>query len=580
MNDLWLHPALVLIAGSVLLPLVRGPLRQAFLLAVPLVSFGLVLTMSQGTHAQVPFLGLELTFGRVDSLSLVFAHIMTLMCLIGTLYGLQVRENAQHIAAWTYVAGSLGVIFAGDLFVLFIFWELMAIASTFLVWFRRTERSRQAGMRYLLVHSVGGVVLLAGILLHWQQTGSLAFNAFDVSNPSTAAWLILIGFILNAAVPPLHAWLPDAYAEATVAGAVFMCAFTTKTAVYALCRGFAGLEILVPLGVIMTLYGVIFAVLENDVRRLLSYHIISQVGYMVAGVGIGTALAINGAIAHAFAHILYKALLFMGVGAVLHMTGKSKATELGGLYKKMPWALFYTVVGGLSISGFPLLSGYVSKSMIVSAAFADHRNLAAMLLMLASAGTFLSVGLKVPYAVWFGKNHCSDETWQRAKDPGWNMHGAMIITAALCLFIGVYTPYLYGLLPDQGALYKPYTAYHLAETLQVLGFTALGFFLFLKKLHPKAKISLDLDWFYRTPGRWASGQLVTAVNRFFLWGGDVALAAAGRAGALIRNPFQWPGRRGQPARDFDADQDRGPLSDPILVTLLVTVVVVAWTYWR
>jgi multicomponent Na+:H+ antiporter subunit D len=580
MSDLWLHPALVLIAGCVLLPLVRGPLRQAFLLAVPLLAFVLVLRMSDGVYAVVPFAGLELTFGRVDSLSLVFAHIMTLMCLIGTLYGLHVREDAQHIAAWLYVAGSLGVIFAGDFFVLFVFWELMAVASLFLVWFRRTERAQQAGMRYLLVHAAGGVVLLAGILLHWQQTGSLAFTHFDVANLPVAAWLIFIGFILNAAAVPLHAWLPDAYAEATVTGAVFMCAFTTKTAVYALCRGFAGLEILIPLGVIMTLYGVIYAVLENDIRRLLSYHIISQVGYMVAGVGIGTALAVNGAIAHAFAHILYKALLFMGVGAVLHMTGKSKATELGGLYKKMPWALFYTVVGGLSISGFPLLSGYVSKSMIVAAAFDEHIYWAAFLMTLASVGTFLSVGLKVPYAIWFGRRHCSDETWQQAKDPGWNMHGAMIVTSALCLFIGVYLPYLYGMLPDQTALYRPYTAYHLAETLQILGLTALGFFLFLKKLHPKAKISLDLDWFYRAPAPWLGRVVVGGVGRFFEWGGAVGLALADRAGRLTRNPFQLLGRRGQPARDFDADRERGPLSGPIMVTLLLTVVVVAWTYWR
>ncbi|MDY0110092.1 MAG: Na(+)/H(+) antiporter subunit D [Candidatus Krumholzibacteria bacterium] len=580
MSDLWLHPALVMIAGCVLLPFARGPLRQAFLLAVPLLAFALVLRMTPGVHAVVPFLGLELTFGRVDALSLVFAHIMTLMCLLGTLYGLHVRETTQHIAAWMYVAGSLGVIFAGDLFVLFVFWELMAVASTFLVWFRRTERAQKAGMRYLLVHAVGGVVLLAGILLHWHDSGSLAFNLMEVDHLTTAGWLILIGFVLNAAVPPLHAWLPDAYAEATVAGAVFMCAFTTKTAIYALCRGFAGLDILVPFGVAMTLYGVVYAVLENDTRRLLSYHIISQVGYMVAGVGIGTAMAINGAIAHAFVHILYKALLFMGVGAVLHMTGRSKATELGGLYRKMPWAFFYTVVGGLSISGFPLLSGFVSKSMIVAAAFEDHLNWAAVLMMMASVGTFLSVGLKLTYAIWFGKNNCSEETWQKAKDPGWNMHGAMILTSALCLFIGVYTPYLYAMLPNQSVHYEPYTAYHLAETLQVLAFTALGFWLFLKKLSPKAKISLDMDWLYRAPAPWLGRVVVGGVNRFFVLGGDAALAVAHGAARLARNPFQALGRRGAPARDFDPDLDRGPLGSPIAAALLLATVVVAWMYWR
>ncbi|MDD5719752.1 MAG: proton-conducting transporter membrane subunit, partial [Candidatus Krumholzibacteria bacterium] len=305
-----------------------------------------------------------------------------------------------------------------------------------------------------------------------------------------------------------------------------------------------------------------------------------QVGYMVTGVGIGTAMAVNGAIAHAFAHILYKALLFMGVGAVLHMTGRSKATELGGLYRKMPWAFFYTVVGGLSISGFPLLSGFVSKSMIVAAAFEDHLNWAAVLMMMASVGTFLSVGLKLTYAIWFGKNNCSEETWQKAKDPGWNMHGAMILTSALCLFIGVYTPYLYRMLPNQSVHYEPYTPYHLAETLQVLAFTALGFWLFLKKLSPKAKISLDMDWFYRAPAPWLGRVVVGGVNRFFVLGGDAALAVAHGAARLARNPFQVFGRRGAPARDFDADRDRGPLGSPIAAALLLATVVVAWMYWR
>jgi multicomponent Na+:H+ antiporter subunit D len=273
--------------------------------------------------------------------------------------------------------------------VLFLFWELMAFASTFLVWFRRGPQSTATGYRYLLVHTAGGLALLAGIVLRYQATGGdLSFGPVGVDTPELYTYLIMIGFILNAAVPPLHAWLPDAYGEATVGGAVFMCAFTTKTAVYALCRGFAGMDILVPLGVFMALYGVVYAVLENDCRRLLAYHIISQVGYMVAGVGIGTQMAINGSCAHAFAHILYKGLLFMGCGSVLHMTGTSKFSELGGLYKKMPLAFVYTLIGGLSISAFPLFSGFVSKSMIVYAGFSEHMLWPAFLLTLASAGTF------------------------------------------------------------------------------------------------------------------------------------------------------------------------------------------------
>jgi multicomponent Na+:H+ antiporter subunit D len=405
----------------------------------------------------------------------------------------------------------------------------MAFSSVFLVWFRGRKESRASGYRYLLVHTVGGLLLLAGFVLRYQATGGdLSFGPIGVESPQLYTWLVLAGFLLNAAVPPLHAWLPDAYGEATVTGSVFMCAFTTKTAVYALARGFAGMEILVPLGVCMALYGVVYAVLENDSRRLLAYHIISQVGYMVAGVGIGTELAINGACAHAFAHILYKGLLFMGCGSVLHMTGKSKFTELGGLYKKMPRTFLFTLIGGLSISAFPLFSGFVSKAMIVSAGFEVHNYWAGFLLTLASAGTFLHTGLKVPYFIWFGKNNCSAETWDKAADPPLNMQAGMILASALCIFIGCYTPFLYNLLPYRAAAaaYEPYTAYHLSETLQILLFTALGFFLLIKKLAPEPKISLDLDWFTRMGGRGFQWLAANPIQSLDAWWGERYRASA------------------------------------------------------
>jgi multicomponent Na+:H+ antiporter subunit D len=504
-TDFWLHPALILIVGAFALPFIPKWLKKPYLLIVPTLAFLDVVSMSHnGTFGVVQFMDWFLTFGRVDGLSRIFAYIMTLMCIIGTLYGLHVEDDYQHIAAWLYVAGSLGVIFCGDYLVLFLFWELMAFSSVFLVWFRKRAESLWVGYRYLLVHTVGGLILLAGFILRYKATGGdLSFGLLNVDHPDLATYLIMIGFILNAAVPPFHAWLPDAYGEATVTGAVFMCAFTTKTAVYTLARGFAGMDILVPLGVFMALYGVVYAVMENDSRRLLGYCIISQVGYMVAGVGIGTEMAINGACAHAFAHILYKGLLFMGCGSVLHMTGKSKFTDLGGLYKKMPMALMFTLVGALSISAFPFFSGFVTKSMIIAAGFSEHLYWPAFLLTLASAGTFLYLGLKLPYFIWFGKNNCSDETWDKAADPPWNMQAAMAVSAFLCVFVGCYTAYLYDMLPfpEVAALYHPYSLYHLSETMQILLFTALGFFLFKKKIVPQAKISIDLDWFYRMGGR-------------------------------------------------------------------------------
>lgn len=511
MSSFWIHPALIVLFGAALLPLVPERLRKGWLLLIPSLVFVRTLFLTQGVFGEVQFLQWKLTFGRVDKLSLVFGYIMALMAIIGTLYGLHVKRVGEHVAAWIYVGGSLGAIYAGDLLTLFVFWELMAFSSVFLIWFRGRPESLGAGYRYLLVHMAGGVALLAGILLHYQETKSLAFVAFNVDQPTLATYLVMIGFILNAAVPPLHAWLPDAYGEATFNGSVFLCAFTTKTAVYALARGLPGLDILVPLGVIMALYGVVYAVLENDSRRLLAYHIISQVGYMVAGVGLADLnttvgqLALNGTCAHAFAHILYKGLLFMGCGTVLHITGESRFTKLGGLYPKMPWTFVFTLIGGLSISAFPLFSGFVSKSMIVSAGFESHKLWVGFGLMLASAGTFLHTGLKVPYFIWFGKNNCSKEIWDRAADPGWNMNAAMIITSVLCVFIGCYTPYLYNMLPYQDAAAEyakvVYSGYHVSETLQILLFTALGFFIFVKKLSPEPTISLDTDWFYRMGGR-------------------------------------------------------------------------------
>jgi multicomponent Na+:H+ antiporter subunit D len=339
------------------------------------------------------------------------------------------------------------------------------------------------------VHVTGGLFLLSGIIIHVANTGSIAFGLLQGNG--LAFYLILIGFLLNAAVPPLHAWLPDAYPEATITGAVFLCAFTTKTAVYVLLRGFPGTELLVWLGAVMTIFGVVYAFLENDIRRILGYHIISQVGYMVAGAGIGTVLGTNGSAAHAYAHIIYKGLLFMATGAVVQMTGKSKLTELGGLYKTMPITFIMYMIAGVSISAFPLFSGFVSKSMVVSAAAEEHMAVIWLMLTLASSGTFLSVGIKLPYYAFFAK-----DSGIRAKEPPLNMLLGMGLAAFLCIFIGVYPPVLYNILPHH-ADYVPYTAEHVVGSLQILMFTGLAFFVLLHKIKGKAAINLDMDWFYR-----------------------------------------------------------------------------------
>ncbi len=504
-----MHPATLFILGAILMPVFnRLKLRQVVLIALPL------LAMYQINHLPdsfgvVNYLGFDLVFGRVDKLTFVFLHVFTLMALIGCVFGLHVKESGQHISALLYVAGSLGVTLAGDYLTLFIFWELMAVASTFLIWYRRKKRSVDAGFRYILVHSAGGLILLAGIFLRYHNVHDLSFERIAVDGATMADYLIMIGFMLNAAVPPIHAWLPDAYPEATVTGAVFMCAFTTKTAVYVLARAFPGFEALAILGAIMTLYGVAYAVIENDARRILAYHIVSQVGYMVCGVGIGTQMAVNGACAHAYAHIIYKALLFMGAGAVLEMTGRSKLSELGGLYKYMPVAMIFTIIGGISISGFPLTSGFISKSMIIAAAGEHHRLGLMLMLNLAAVGTFLSVGIKLPYFIWFGK-----DSGVKANEAPWNMSLGMFIAAFMCIFLGIYPEYLYRMLPFP-VNYHPYSSYHLSETFQLLGFTGLGFFLMVKRLKPEPKMNLDLDWFYRKGTKvfmWLASKPLSAVN--------------------------------------------------------------------
>jgi multicomponent Na+:H+ antiporter subunit D len=488
----WVHPALLLILGAWLVPLLKGRARRLAMLVAPASAFVACLLLKPGTYGVVQFLGQDLVFGRVDRLSLVFSYVFSLLALLGMIYALHVKSDAQHVAAMTYAGGALGVTFAGDFLSFFMFWELMAVSAALLVWLRRQPAAVGAGFRYLLVHVCGGLFLLGGIVLHWSQTGSLAFGDMTPYAGGAASTLILIAFLVNAAVPPLGAWLPDAYPEATATGAVFLTAFTTKSAVYALIRGFAGTEILVWLGGIMAVYGVVYAVLENDARRLLAYHIISQVGYMVCGVGIGTELALNGATAHAFAHILYKALLFMGAGAVLEVTGLRKLSDMGGLYRTMPLTLTLYMVGAFAISAVPLFSGFVSKSMVVSAAGESHLGAAFLLLTLASSGTFFHTGLKLPYYMFFGTKEAS----RRGHEPPRNMIAAMGLTAAACILIGVFPALLYQYLPF-AADYAPYTARHVMATLGLLGFTALGFVLLLQHLDPEPAVSLDTDWFYR-----------------------------------------------------------------------------------
>ncbi len=488
------HPAFIFLIGVLLLPLLKNErVKQLYLLFLPVLAFISLYSMPHGTYWTYKLMDYTITLGRVDLMSMVFAYIFVIFAFCAMLYAIHEKKNGHHVAAYIYVGSALGVVFAGDLISLYVFWEIMAVASAALIFYQRTGAAYGAGMRYLLVHATGGICLLGGIVMYMNATGTYAFNHLDYGIPGTL--LILIGFLINAAVPPLHAWLSDAYPEATITGAVFLTAFTTKSAVYVLMRGFSGLEILMWLGAVMTIYGIVYAILENDMRRILAYSIINQVGFMVAGIGIGVPLSINGASAHAFCHILYKGLLWMSAGAVLYMTGKRKCTELGGLYKTMPFTLIFCLIGAASISAFPLFNGFTSKPMIIEASAEQNKATIWLLLQLASAGVFLHAGIKFPYFVFFAK-----DSGIRTRDPPLNMLLGMGIVAFLCILLGVYPEPLYKILPYP-VDFVPYTASSVVGEMQLLLFSALAFFMFLKYLKRTETISLDTDWVYRKGGR-------------------------------------------------------------------------------
>jgi multicomponent Na+:H+ antiporter subunit D len=480
---------------ALLIPVLPGRIRPVAVAVTPAIGGLLLLGAPESAAWPLHLFDYELTPVRFDRLSLLFGYLFHLAAFIAAVYSWHVRDPLQQSAGLLYPGSAIGAVFAGDLLTLFVFWELMAITSVFLIWARRTERAYGAGMRYLVIQVTSGVLLLSGALIRVHDTGSLAFELVGLEG--LAAWLIFLAFGIKCAFPLLHNWLTDAYPEATPTGTVFLSAFTTKAAVYALARGFPGTELLVYIGVVMTCFPIFYAVIENDLRRVLAYSMINQIGFMVCGIGIGTALAVNGAVAHAFNDVIFKGLLMMSMGAVLHMTGRMNGSDLGGLYKSMPITAGLCIVGAASISAFPLFSGFVSKSMVMSAALEEGYHVVWVGLLFASAGVFHHAGIKIPFFAFF-----AHDSGIRTTEPPRNMLLAMAFAAALCVLIGMFPGRLYALLPfDLG--YSPYDATHVIAQLQLLFFSALAFtWLKLTGLYPPElhSVNLDAEWVYRRLG--------------------------------------------------------------------------------
>ena len=534
-------PGLVLILGAFLLPFLRGTLRNAWILLLPVFVLWLVWRVPDGPVLTFAFLDYTLTPVKGDVLSRLFAIIFAIMAFAGALFAMNQSRVVELTAAFVYAGSAIGVAFAGDLISLFVFWEIMALGSTTVLLSAGGPKSTSAAMRYLIMHVMGGSLLLVGIVAQIHATGSIDFVAMKPD--SLATWMILLGFLINAAAPLLSAWLPDAYPEASPGGMVFLSAFTTKTAVYVLIRGFPGAEVLIFVGLYMVFYGIFYALLENDMRRILAYSIVNQVGFMVTGIGIGTEMALNGAASHAFAHIIYKALLLMSAGSVLHMTGKRKCSDLGGLFQSMPITTLCGIIGALSISSFPLTSGFVSKSMISQAAADENLMIVWFLLTAASAGVFLHAGIKFPWFVFFQK-----DSGLRPPDPPLNMRIAMIFFAALCIGLGVFPGPLYALLPFPVA-FVPYTAAHVLTMLQLLLFSGLAFFIFLPVMKRSLTISLDVDWAYR---RFLPNLVRYLVASFATVDRELRSTFIGVINKVINGAFQYVGPKGVLARTLPA----------------------------
>ncbi len=529
----WIHPGLVICLGGLLIPFIPWRrVKLAYFLLLPLVGLGILISTSMGMFGSLPpwpeaihkgnlpFLHYSLNIVRINKLSLLFGYVYVIAAFCMNIYALRVKNDWEHVAAMIYVGSALGAIFAGDFLTLFFCLEIMSWAPFFLLLFRGTRKAQGAAIRYVLWHHLSGVSILAGILIHAHQTGSIEFTKvpWGWGGEYIGANLILLGFVINSATTPFHSWLSDTYSEATPSGSVYMTAYTTKTAIFCLIITFSGVPLLMWMGAIQAVFALFLAVLENDGRRLCSYHIISQIGYMVAGVGMGTAMGVNGAASHALCHIIYNALLYMGAGCALVVVGTAKFNELGGLYKYMPISFWLYMVGGFSISGFPLFNGFISKAMTIEAAELIHDPVIYLLLEGATVGTFLHTGLKLPWNIWLqGRDEPPPNIRARLKDSALNtpvhMLAGMAILAFLCIFLGVYPKILYDMLPYP-VEYVPFTVTRVFSITQMFIFAFLGFWILRKMVQGYPSYVIDTDWLVRMPGKWfmrfCQGPLVSA----------------------------------------------------------------------
>ena len=479
-------PFVIYLVGAGLLAIVGEKVRKYYAIGFALLGLLSVLTLKTGMELNTTYIGFNISYLYVDKLSLIVGYAFSLIGLLAVIYSFKGSKSLQ-ISGLLYTGCAIGAVFAGDFLTLYIFWELVALTGAALIFLKKDEESRKAGLRYLYFHIIGGVLLLGGIMFNYMDTHNFLITK---TTPGIATTLMLLGIGVNCAFVLLHTWLPDSYPKAPFMASVFLSVYTTKTAVYMLARTSSGLDFVAYMGAAMAVFGVCMALMQNNARKLLSYHIISQVGYMVAAIGIGTAIGINGGIFHLFNHIFYKALLFMTIGAIIYKLGEEQLTDLGGLFRKMPFTATFAVIASLSIAGFPLFNGFASKHMIFEAAHGN--DIIYLLLELAAVGTALSF-LKFCYFGFFRKTDRPIDTKIDEAHP--SMLIAMGSAAFVCVLIGVYPALITNILPF-AAEAKIYEASGVIGSLLLFGVTIALFFVGLSYFEPHKRMIYDFDVIY------------------------------------------------------------------------------------
>lgn len=563
-----LHPGIIMILFGILVMLLPRGFRKPLSIIAPVTAAWGFLQMTADSslpYELTPYIKME--FIHLDSLAWTFMLVFCIIAILNGIYGIGIQHRYECGMSMVYAGSVMGVILAGDCISLIIFWEISAFASMYVVYCKHDRASARASFRYILVHAFGGNMLLAGLIIYmFHYENSLGHLSDCIGEP--CFWLIAIGIAVNAAIPPLHAWLPDAYPESTATGTVYLSSFTTKAAIYLMLRMMSGMTDLVWIGAIVAIYGACMAIMENGIRRLLAYHIVSQLGMMIAAAGVGGAIGIDAATAHAFTNILFKGVLMMGAGAVIYATGRSNITELGGLAKKMPVTAGCFLISSLAIAGLPGLSGFVSKALIMDAVHEAGYTVPALLLTAGGVGTLLSITLKINYYVFFGP--CDDEKASEVeKKVPFSMNLAMVLGTAATVAIGIFPDKFYALMPYK-TIVEPYHMGHVLEYVAIFIGGSIPFFLYLKKMKPHDEVTVDFDWFYRRPFNTLILKISHIIERIFRWCG----IHSGRAAEYLRLHFSDPtlwtrNSRSVRIKNFSFENEDRLVGD--IVTAIVTV---------